>query len=217
MGVLHRVVRKIRRDGLAATMRLAAVLVRERTFLHEEHFWYELETGGDRPRRELPEGLTVSLAGPDEVGQVAELGQDVAEAELHHSLDGELWITREGDVPLFACWIFPERSPVLAAPGGWLELPPGVAVLENSFTSPLARGRGIAPASWCHVADVLAERGVRSLITKVEVVNFPSRKAVTKAGFSEIGLMSLTRVAGHKWVSLVPAGSGLATELAQRL
>jgi L-amino acid N-acyltransferase YncA len=91
------------------------------------------------------------------------------------------------------CWIYNGRAPVAAARGGWLELPPGVACLEDSVTAASHRGRGIAPRAWDQIAVALRKRGVATMITKVEVDNAPSRRAVEKAGFVGVAVQRMAR------------------------
>jgi RimJ/RimL family protein N-acetyltransferase len=78
-----------------------------------------------------------------------------------------------------------------------MALAPGTACLEDSVTASAARGRGVAPGAWTAIAEGLAAEGVRRLITKVEVDNIPSRRAVEKVGFRAVSLMDFVRVGGR--------------------
>ncbi|MGI8728541.1 MAG: GNAT family N-acetyltransferase [Solirubrobacteraceae bacterium] len=95
--------------------------------------------------------------------------------------------------PLFACWIFTHRAPMIAARGRWLALPEQVACLEDSVAASAARGRGIGPLTWTALAQRLAGEGKSAMITKVATGNAPSRRAVVKAGFREVAVMRLRR------------------------
>ena len=106
---------------------------------------------------------------------------------------------------------------MLAAPGGWLELPADTVVLEDSATTPRARGRGIAPGAWTAIADSLRDEGLAHMITKVGVENEASRKAVAKSGFREIGVMRMVKRGPRKRTTVSGATPGLGTELAARL
>ena len=108
-------------------------------------------------------------------------------------------------------------GPVLAAPGGWLDLPAVTVVLEDSATTPRARGRGIAPGAWTAIADSLRDEGLAHMITKVGVENEASRKAVAKSGFREIGVMRMVKRGPRKQTTVSGATPGLGTELAARL
>jgi RimJ/RimL family protein N-acetyltransferase len=209
--------RKLAQEGLGATLRHAGHLLARRVYLQEDHVWYRLDLTARNSNLKLPSGVEVRRASPEEVDRVAELGQDLADAHAHHEAGHELWLTHEGDAVLFACWIFRDSAPVMAAPGGILELAQDTVCLEDSFTSERSRGRGIAPASWSQIARRLAVGSVKTIITKVETDNVPSKRAVRKAGFRPIGVMHLTKLAGHKHTVLEPAGEGPAADLAERL
>jgi len=204
----------MRREGPGAAIRHGVELVRDWIYLREEHVWYQLDLTSERASKPLPKDLRLVRATAVQVDRVGELGQDGAEARRRRERGNDAWFALDGDTLLFCCWTFRDRTPVLAAPGGELELPGGVACLEDSISSPKARGRGIAPASWSCIADELDGQGFHAMITKVTVDNVPSRKAVLKAGFREIGTMRLSRLVGRKRASMDPEGPGLGEELA---
>lgn len=200
--------RVLGRVGPIGLLRRAGQIARDRAYLREAHVWYCLDLPGDQPKRELPDDVELRRAGSDELDRVEEIGRDAPSAHERAAGGNDLWFAlRDDDHMLFACWIFHDNVPVLAAPGGRLDLPGDMVCLEDSVTSSAARGRGIAPASWGAIADSLAADGVRRMITKVGVENAPSRKAVSKAGFAEVGLMKMTRVAGWKRTTLEPQGT----------
>lgn len=216
---VRRLQRAVRERGAAATLRTLAERGSRELVLREEHIWYELDLHGDRPRRALPEGLALCEVEEHEraLATAMEGGPGEQELEEFSAAGGRLWAVVDGDRAAFTCWIFPERAPALAAPGGWLELPAGTVCLENSATSPDHRGRGVAPAAWSGIADRLAARDVAAMITKVAVDNTASRRAVTKAGFTEIALMRLLRLGRRKLVHVRPMGDTLSAKLADRL
>jgi GNAT superfamily N-acetyltransferase len=216
-GRLSRAVRKARQEGVKAAFSRAWELIRRPFYRKEEHVWYQLDVKGERPRREFVEGVRLLRAGPEHAGRVEELGQEEPEARRRLAAGNDLWLALdEQDRALFACWTFRSETPVVAAPRGQLELPEGTACLEDSVTSPLARGKGIAPASWTAIADTLSNEGFEAMITKVTTDNAPSRKAVEKAGFREIGLMKLTRIGPRQQVSLTRSG-GVADAIGRGL
>jgi RimJ/RimL family protein N-acetyltransferase len=105
-----------------------------------------------------------------------------------------------------------------------LRLPPGVVTLEDSFTAANHRGKGLAGAAWTEIAKGLRATGVEAIITKVEVENIPSRKAVLKAGFREVSVMHLRRRGRHETVEierlhteLTPVAQRTSDEIAKRL
>lgn len=209
-----RVRRGLRRYGAAGALRRA-------WRLHEHDIWSALELGAERPRRPLAGGLVLRRGGLEDLHRLDGLvhyRRAEAAARLHE-WDGRLQLVLDGDALLFVCWIFTARTPVGAAPGGVLELPAGVACLEDSIALPAARGHGIAPATWSRVADDLQAEGFRTLVTKVAAGNAPSRRAVAKAGFVEVAEAQVDRI-GPLWRCRVRpyAGEpGIGAELARRL
>jgi len=132
---------------------------------------------------------------------------------------GERWLVLDRGEAAFRCWIFPTRTPTIAAARGWLDLPSHVVCLEDSATGANHRGRGIAPAAWSAIAAQLADRPqVRTMITKVEEENVASRKAVEKSGFREVGVND---VEAHRPPHPCPGrpfpGEPVAAALAERL
>jgi len=214
---LSHAVRRVRTDGVRPVARTALDRARGRLYLAEEHVWYQLDLAGDRPRRELPDDVTLVRAAEADLQSATQLGQRLDEVRERRAAGNDLWIARDEGGPLFRCWIYRGRAPVLAAPGGWLDLPDGTVCLEDSATSPRARGRGVAPGSWSGIADSLQQEGLHNMITKVGVDNEPSRRAVTKAGFREVGTMRLVKTGPRKRTTMDDAASGLGPELANRL
>jgi GNAT superfamily N-acetyltransferase len=206
-----------RREGIGVALAHAWELVRHRVYNREEHVWYQLDLHAERPRRELVEGVRLLRAGAGDAQRVEDVGQFEAEALKRLAAGNDLWLAVDDQArTLFACWTFRSETPMLAAPHGRLPLPRGTACLEDSVTSPLARGKGIAPAAWTAIADILATEGFESMITKVTTDNVPSRKAVEKAGFREIAVMRMTSVVTRQHVVLAPSG-GVADALARSL
>src|SRR5439155_6234627 len=125
--------------------------------------------------------------GPEDARRLLDLPTVSPESARRRLQAGaELWLVLDDqDRTLFAAWLFEGATPVLAAPGGMLRLPAGVASLEDSVASPLARGQGIAPAAWARMADALAERGVPTMVTTVHARNAPTHRPVGKVGLTE--------------------------------
>jgi RimJ/RimL family protein N-acetyltransferase len=199
----------VREDGVTGVARRIAERGTHSLVLSEEHIWYSLDLAGERPRRELPEGFELHLATEAEADDAAHLPNQPGVEEVRARIAGtaDYYIVREHGTPAFACTIFRERTPTIAARGGWLELPADTVCLEDSGTSPDFRGRGVAPGAWTAIADALAERGFKTMLTKVTVENEPSRKAVTKSGFREAADMRMRRVGPFRRVVLSPLGA----------
>ncbi len=208
----------LRRHGVGRSARLAVARLARMAYLRESHVWYLLDVGGERPRIGLPPGMEIVRAGDDDLAPLAELPTiGIREARRRLAAGAELWIVRDEGRAAFACWIYRHRTPALAARGGWLELPDGVAGLEDSVTSPAYRGRAIAPAGWSATADALAREGATAILTKVEESNVPCRRAIEKAGFRAVAAMRLTRIGGRSRVDVELDGTSRAAFLAERL
>lgn len=211
--LVRRTRRGIDRYGIAGSVRRAGSLARRQLYLREAHCWYQLDLDANRPRAELPEEFRLH-SGQDELPLVEELPTiGLEEARYRHRHGASLWLTLDGDRPAFACWTFYGRMPVLAAPGGWLELPAGTAGLEDSVTAPTDRGCSIAAPSLYSVFDRLADTGIRSVITKSAEDNGPARHVAEKMGFNEIAGMGMLQVGSHRRVEVSPSGSGLSSFL----
>jgi ribosomal protein S18 acetylase RimI-like enzyme len=216
---LDRVVETVRRRGAADTARLLRRRVKDRVHLSESHVWYGLELGAPRPRWQLDEGLVLRRAGEHDLDAVSALPDAGSQLALAAALEEghHLWLVEEGGTAAFCCWTHWDRAPVAAAPDGWLDLPAGTVCVEDSVTSPAYRGRGVAPAAWCGIADDLADAGQKALITKVEVDNRSSRRAVEKAGFAEVAIMARNRRFTRTRVDVRSVSDGLGSELTRLL
>jgi L-amino acid N-acyltransferase YncA len=196
--VLDRAHRGIRRFGVAGSIRRIASLMGHSLarafYVRERHLWYALMLTAPLAQTVCPPGFTLAPAGVEDVALLEELPTIGAhEARERLAAGAELWLLREGTHGAFACWIFRGRTPVFAARDGWLSLPPGTVCLEDSVTSPAYRGRGLASAAWSEIARVLQGQHVAAMITKVAEDNAASRRAVEKAGFEPVAMMTLTR------------------------
>jgi ribosomal protein S18 acetylase RimI-like enzyme len=214
--VRHRL-RSVRQLGVRGTLREVANRLRPHVKLDEAHVWYQLDLDGVEART-MPAGTRLERATGPMVEKVAELDRSPEAARELLSDQCDVWLVLDDDDQLlFLCYTYRHTVPVMAAPGGTMDLPPGIACLEDSQTSPAARGRGIAPAAWDTLGMQLAAEGVKALITKVGVENAPSRRAVEKAGFREIALMEHRRRGPWRRTRVDVSGDGLGTELSARL
>jgi GNAT superfamily N-acetyltransferase len=171
-------------------------------YLHERHVWFLLPTHNVRVLA-LAEGMVLQPAAGSLVDRLLEeglCGRRVAAKYLRHR--GEPWVVMDGQRAAFCCWIFTNEMPLVAARGGWQPLQGTTACLEDSVTAADYRGRGIAPAAWLGIAAILKDRGIDNMITKVEVDNMASQRAVLKAGFHEIAVMDYRRISlwRHKMI-----------------
>jgi RimJ/RimL family protein N-acetyltransferase len=218
-GAIRRKLSTARRMGPRAALERLTEPARQWIHLSEDHVWYELDLTAERPTLALPDRVRLARATASELHRVAELGRSDAEVESWHAEGHELWLALDSasDDLLFGCWIFLERAPAVAAPGGWLDLPLGAVCLEGGTTTRRARGGGIAPASIVAVADALQEAGVRMVITKIDLENEPARRTAVKCGFREIGVMHLRRLGPRKRVWFTSVSGTMGRELARQL
>src|SRR3989440_11080338 len=153
----------LRRHGPHGTAWIALRRLRRRVRSRERHVWFQLALGGERPRPRLPRGFELRLARDGELDAVAELpGTDSVPAMRRTRGQGnDLWVVDAGGRVAFACWIFHGRTPVAAARGGWIDLPPGIVCIEDCTTAPPFRGRGVAPAAYSAIAARLQAGGGR--------------------------------------------------------
>lgn len=172
-------------------------------------------------RLPLAEGYELRLAGDADVVLLGEMETvRIGEARKRRSEGIQLWLVLKGGAPGFSCWIYLREVPVRAAASRTFELPPGVAWLEDSFTDPSHRGRGIAGAAWTAIALELARQDCKVLITKVVPENAPVRKALAKAGFRNSGVMRLRHRGRRDRVTFEPGEQDLNAaerEMAEQL
>ncbi|UJA19961.1 GNAT family N-acetyltransferase [Thermoleophilia bacterium SCSIO 60948] len=163
----------------------------ERAVKQREFVWYALKLA-DVESRPLPDGYRLEEVGADGVS-VLEKQESIPVAEAREWMTdhgGRLFIVFDDeDDPAFSCFILPNSQPLDPAPNGVVEFPEGMVCLERSFTAAHHRGRGIPAPAWNQIFDRLKGEGDRIVVTKVEVSNRASRRAVDKAGFHEVGLM----------------------------
>jgi ribosomal protein S18 acetylase RimI-like enzyme len=218
-GLVRQTVEHLAAHGPAATCDKVAGRLRPHLFLEEEHVWSELRLTSELAERPLPDGMVLVQGTVGDIPAASELPTPVSPVVAARLLEqgAELWLIRQGERVASACWIFLDAAPAIAAPRGVFRLPAGTAMLEDTTTSPDFRGQGLAPAMWLGIGADLRRRGYRRLLTKVEVDNAPSRRAVEKAGFVEGAILHLRRVAARNQVRIEPLGSSeLARDVAER-
>lgn len=189
------------------------------------YIWYELDLRAERADLpELASGMRLVRVADDAERSVFEQlppeGQDPRGGSYDDRVarGGVPWVVDAGGRAAFTCWTFLKEAPVGALPNGWLALPAGTACLEDSITSADFRGQGIAPRAWAALSGALRDEGFVYLVTKVEDVNQPSRKAVTKAGFREVATMQVRVNGPRERLRATPIGDSTSgPELARRL
>jgi hypothetical protein len=203
IGEVARVGRAVSRHGFSGTFRLAAWSVSRLAYLREVHVWYRLDLQRDRSAALLPAGMSVSRVSRSQIGALAHLSTVSARAvERRMDRGAEWWLATRQGLPVFACWIFRRQTPLVAVPGGWVDLPVGTVGLDDSTCVDATRARAIAPAVWSAVAANLAEHGVQAIVTKVEETNLPYRRAIEHAGFRAVASMQVQRIGGRARVQV---------------
>jgi GNAT superfamily N-acetyltransferase len=184
--------------------------VRHAASAEADEGWHVLRLdNGDRPRRELPDGLRLRQGWLGDLDYAAPgLADDVSIGMIEHRFERgqRMWIVESDEGPAFTCWIFTGYTPSYVAPAQRLELPPGVVGLEDSYTAPAFRGRGVAPAAWTALGDLLAAEGARAVATPVAETNAASRRGVEKAGFEQVAVARLRRRAFRSRVTVEGSG-----------
>jgi len=199
----RRLLSSIRRRGAVETGKRFAIAALSPILLRESHYWYALDLQAERPRVELGNGFELVSATPATVAAYEELPTiSAAEAAKRLGAGNDGWLVRCGGEPVFGCWVFRERAPVLASPTGELVLPQGFVCLEDSVTARPFRGRGIAPAAWSAIGDRLAGEGERWMVTKVEQDNVAVQRSLTKVGFVRTAEMRFRRTLGRSRTEL---------------
>ena len=189
--LLRKLRRALRRDGMIGTVRLALFRVRQRVWISETHVWYQLGRAS-APAADLPPDSELVRFAGDQTDGLTGLGLIGADLDIaaQRLRDGaELWVVVRADDALFECFTYRQQAPIAGAPGGAIEVPDGMAIIEDVITAVPHRGRGIAPAALGSVATRLAEAGADTVLAKVERDNRASRRAFRKAGFRTLARM----------------------------
>jgi ribosomal protein S18 acetylase RimI-like enzyme len=185
------------REKIGRVIRKALAYV----YVSETYVWYELILNDARPRISLPSGFRLVQGSYQELPLLDQVPTmptiEKATWQLQNAAD--LWLVLEGQQLAFACWIFRGAMPMRVAPRRQVVVsPPSIVCLENSATSPAYRGRGLAPAAWSGIADELEPRGIKFIVTKIEVSNVASQRAVKKSGFRESATLRYRRIVRYR-------------------
>lgn len=215
--LIPRVSHQIRLHGVKGTAVKVARRARKALYLDETHVWYELPLGGDPPRPALKTGMELVRGGEEHLPLLDEFPSiNGPGAKLWLDSGAALWLLFDGDRPVFICWTFQSPAKFEAAQG-WISLPPGVAIMEESAVSPSYRGRGVlAPIAWSRVADNLQHSGTTALITKVEEHNKVMRWSLSRSGFHESFTVRLWRLAPVSRTTIITTNDSNAEWLASQ-
>ena len=216
---------RVREKGVLGTIRAGGRYLRGYASRRSTYIWYELDLRAEREGLpELAEGMRLVRVSSEAERRIHEQlppeGQDPRGGTFDDRVarGGVPWVVDAGGKAAFTCWTFLKEAPVGSLPSGWLPLPEGTACLEDSITSADFRGQGIAPRAWAALSGALRDEGFAYLVTKVEDVNQPSRKAVTKAGFREVATMEVSVNGPRERLRAAPIGdSASGPQLVRRL
>jgi GNAT superfamily N-acetyltransferase len=184
----------LRRDGALGAARRVARRAGSYAALSEDHLWFVLDADAQRPRPPLAPGLTLIRPASSDLQLLEQLTTVVPRtARARIDAGNDLWLVLEGDRMLLNMWVFRDRTPTIAVPGGLLALPSDTVCLEDVEAVPAARGKGIAPAAYAAIADAMLAEGKRWIVNKTTVENESAQRAVQKAGFEAVAQMHFRR------------------------
>lgn len=193
MSSLERMSEILRRRGVGPTARLLARRLSPASGWSREIVWYHLDLlDPGRPRPPLDPEFTLRRGTRADMPLLRRFPHDTSVTVMSDRLLADrldagatLWIVTAGDRPAFSCWTLVGEAPMgVGFPG--VPLPRWTALLEDSLSAPGFRGRGVAPGTWSAIGDELVRAGMTALLTRVEVENTASRRAVEKAGFRPV-------------------------------
>jgi ribosomal protein S18 acetylase RimI-like enzyme len=169
--------------------------VREWVISSDELIFLVRQTGGEAPGHD---SLVFEEASVDDAGRYArDVGTDSA-ATFRKRLSERTrcFLVSSGDLIVHATWVTTAAAWTREL-RTYVTPPAGDAYVYESFTRAEARGRGAYPFALMHVANLLAERGVKRVWVGVEAHNDPSLRAVSKAGFEEAFRLGYRRRLGR--------------------
>lgn len=208
----------LRRDGARGALRRVAKRAGSYIVLSEDHVWFVLDAGAERPKPRLAPELTLMRPGSSDLPLLKQLTTvHPREARARIDAGNDLWLVLEGDRLLLNMWIFRGQTPAIAAPCGQLPLPSDTVCLEDVEAIPAARGKGIAPAAYAAIADAVSAEGKRWIVSKTTVDNASAQRATEKAGFEAVALMHFRRIGPRSRTWLEPFDGPRASFFAERV
>jgi ribosomal protein S18 acetylase RimI-like enzyme len=193
--VIAKIVNRIKGRGPGEVLALAGQRVREWVISSDELIFLVRQTGGEAPGHD---SLVFEEASVDDAGRYArDVGTDSA-ATFRKRLSERTrcFLVSSGDLIVHATWVTTAAAWTREL-RTYVTPPAGDAYVYESFTRAEARGRGAYPFALMHVANLLAERGVKRVWVGVEAHNDPSLRAVSKAGFEEAFRLGYRRRLGR--------------------
>lgn len=211
----------VRRHGAVGAARHAAVrtvrVARTRAYLSEMHIWYEFPLWDASP--DPVDGYRIRQGTESDAAELEQLGLLRLPAAREYLAEGaQLWVATHGDELVYMVWFHRDWVPAIAAAGGRLQLPPGVACLENAFALPAHRHLGVGRCVIKRAVLSHANAGFEHVVAKVAEDNIASRKSVAKLDGREAARMHFRRIGFARRVRVESLGNAdLAAALAERL
>lgn len=195
-----------RAPGLARRTRRAA-------FSRDVRIWHELPASCLR-LGPLPPGTDLVRAAPQDAEIVEQLPLmwssdgmiDAQGARRRMAAGHDLWVVFEAERPVMLFWTCRGSAPALAARGGWLALPPGVASAEDAVVAFDRRGARLTPLAVTEAFRRLEREGVHTFVMQALNTNRASRHAIRTLGAHETAAVTLVRFAFRSYVRVRPLG-----------
>ncbi len=201
--------------------------------LHEEWLSYGLRRDLAVPHHTPKAGIPISIREfrmtdiphlfPEGTSRLPRAEQRVMAARLAHVVEDiptcYVAVDIRNDIPCFVQWLMgAEQNDKIQRffKGRFPRLRNDEALLENAYTPPAYRGKGIMPAAMAMIAERAHEMRCRYVITFVARENVPSLKGCTKAGFLPYLIRHDTRILFHLFkrrrFELLPDGFTLSSD-----
>ena len=134
-------------------------------------------------------------------GPASELGERLEVAWRHAFIEkgargGFVAVDERNATPCYVQWLLsPRENSFIEKLGGFPQLAPGQALLENAYTPPAYRGLGIMAAAMARIAERAGDFAAHKVLTFVATDNVASLKGCQRAGFHPHLLHRRTRLA----------------------
>jgi hypothetical protein len=192
---LSRALNRVRARGPREVLGLAGQRLGQWVGSEEELIFFSRESEDREAKRQDLVLRWATVA--DAASYARDIGTDSA-ASFRSRLSDDVWcLVVESDRKLVhASWVTTTAAWTREV-GGYLSPPKGGAYVYESFTRADSRGRGIYPSALEGIVTGLKGKGVDTVWVAVEAGNDPSRRAITKAGFTERFRISYRRRLGR--------------------
>lgn len=202
---LQRFGQRLKRQGIASTLRFLAGRVRDFIWSASEVTFYELPFGAGKS---YPAGFEVRDLNWDELAKSAiQYSEDAASLEYllrsasrlrHSDASGYVLVGAEGQ-PLHFAWSTAFDAFFLAELSHRVDGPaPDCSMIFDCWTPPAARGHGYYSMAISAIAQKIQEQGRRAWIFSA-LANVASVHGVEQAGFRKMFTFTRNRLLGLQW------------------